>query len=457
MAIEPSMPPGALYRAVWRWHFVAGLLALPFLLLLGITGGLYLFKPEIESLVYRHLEYVTPRAQTVAPSHMVAAVEAGAGGRVLQLTLPKDSGRSATMLVRMPSGEARTAFADPHDGRLLGTTDYGGIMQTVRKIHSLQLFGFWASALIEITAGWAIVLVGTGFVLWWPRGRKNGVVSIRGKPSKRLFWRDVHAVTGASAGLVIAFLALTGMPWSMVWGDYVHRWTTEAGLGQPVAPAPAMPEWMMALDTAPAASATHHHMDEANAELPWAVQGATRQSTPSAHSRINVDEAVRLARRNGLALPFSLSFPLGPNGAWVASYAPDKAEDVRTLYLDRSDGHVLGDVRFGDYGPAAKAISWGIAVHQGQQYGGANRILMLAGCIAIVVLALSSLVMWLKRRPAGGIGIPPLPQSRAARRGVLAVVILAGLLFPLVGLSLVAALCVEAAIAGWRRLRPAGT
>ena len=44
-------------------------------------------------------------------------------------------------------------------------------MQLVRKIHSLQKFGFWASCLIEIVAGWAIVLVGTGVFLWWPRGK----------------------------------------------------------------------------------------------------------------------------------------------------------------------------------------------------------------------------------------------------------------------------------------------
>jgi uncharacterized iron-regulated membrane protein len=450
---EPSLPAGALYRAVWRWHFIAGLLVLPFLLLLGVTGGLYLFKPEIESLVYPQLEYVTPRAETVAPSRMIAAVEAGTGGHVLQLTLPAAPQRSAKMLVRMPSGEARTAFADPHDGRFLGATDYGGIMQTVRKVHSLQMFGFWASALIEITAGWAIVLVGTGFVLWWPRGRRGGVVSVRGSPSKRLFWRDIHAVTGASAGLVIAFLALTGMPWSMVWGDYVHRWTTEAGLGEPAPPAKTMPEWLLATDASPAAGGAHHHMDEAKPELPWAVAGVARASTASERSQIGVDEAVRLASLAGLKRPFSLSLPFGPKGAWVASYVPDKAEDVRTLYFDQYDGHLLGDVRFGDYGPAAKAISWGIAVHQGQQFGGVNRALMLAGCIALVMLALSSIVMWLKRRPAGGLGIPPPPTDCGAARGVLIVVIVAGIVFPLVGLSLIAAFCLEGAIGLVRRLR----
>ncbi|RYY51963.1 MAG: PepSY domain-containing protein, partial [Comamonadaceae bacterium] len=46
----PAHPPGALaaspvsglYRRVWRWHFYAGLVCLPFLALLALTGALYL-------------------------------------------------------------------------------------------------------------------------------------------------------------------------------------------------------------------------------------------------------------------------------------------------------------------------------------------------------------------------------------------------------------------------------
>jgi uncharacterized iron-regulated membrane protein len=41
----PGPAQTALYGAVWRWHFLAGLFALPFLLNLAVTGGLYLFTP----------------------------------------------------------------------------------------------------------------------------------------------------------------------------------------------------------------------------------------------------------------------------------------------------------------------------------------------------------------------------------------------------------------------------
>ncbi|HEY0115551.1 MAG TPA: PepSY-associated TM helix domain-containing protein, partial [Allosphingosinicella sp.] len=38
---------------MWRWHFYAGLIVLPVLVWLAVTGGLYLYKPEIERAVYR--------------------------------------------------------------------------------------------------------------------------------------------------------------------------------------------------------------------------------------------------------------------------------------------------------------------------------------------------------------------------------------------------------------------
>ncbi len=34
---------GAFYRAMWRWHFYAGLIVLPVLALMAVTGALYLY------------------------------------------------------------------------------------------------------------------------------------------------------------------------------------------------------------------------------------------------------------------------------------------------------------------------------------------------------------------------------------------------------------------------------
>lgn len=37
------------YRAVWRWHFYAGIFSIPFVMILSITGAIYLFKPQIQA------------------------------------------------------------------------------------------------------------------------------------------------------------------------------------------------------------------------------------------------------------------------------------------------------------------------------------------------------------------------------------------------------------------------
>lgn len=61
---------------------------------------------------------------------------------------------------------------------------------------------------------------------------------------------------------------------------------------------------------------------------------------------------------------------------------------------------------------------------------------MLLACAAIVLLCVSAAVMWWKRRPVGGLGVPPLPADPRTLRGVLALLVLCGLLFPLMGASL---------------------
>lgn len=460
MATYESATTSTLYRAVWRWHFIAGLLVLPFLLLLAVTGGLYLFSPELDHLVYRSWDQVAADGRTISAAALVRRVEQQTGGQVLQLALPKRPDRAVRMTVYLPQAGSHTAFVDPHDGSVLGTTRFGGVMQIVRKLHSLQYFGPAASWLVEAAAGWAIVLVGTGVFLWWPRGRRGGVVTVRGRPAERMFWRDTHAVTGVFAGLVIVFLAVTGMPWSDVWGGKVQELATHAGLNRPDPPAEVVPEWQLetfaprGADLALPQEHGHHH-GAAAPSLPWALEKA---SPPHSHAAehaapIDIDRAIAAFERAGLPRPYSVTLPQGPAGAFVGTYTPDKVEDVRVVYIDQYDAHVLDDVGYARFGAAAKVIEWGIAVHQGQQFGSINRYVMLAGCIAIVVLAVSSITMWWKRRPKKSLGLPPPPADARVYRWLIAIVAPVALFYPLVGASLLIALLLDGAITLLARLR----
>lgn len=221
-AAEPAADTAngvSLYRAIWRWHFFAGLLVIPFLLNLAVTGSLYLFKDEINSTFFGYRYSVRPAGEALSAERIAeiaaSAVPASTATSYKDPVLPE---RSAIVTLSSDAG-SMLVFVNPYDGKVLdvvGSTDEFNYV--VKRIHSLAYFGTITNRLIEIAGGFAMVLVVTGIYLWWPRRQTGGVVSVRGTPGRRVFWRDLHAVTGAFAGVLIFFLAMSGMPWSGYWG-----------------------------------------------------------------------------------------------------------------------------------------------------------------------------------------------------------------------------------------------
>ncbi len=437
---------GGLYAALWRLHFFAGLIVLPVLLLMAATGGLYLFKAEIDGLLYGRLNRAPVSEARLPPSAWVAAAEAESGGQAARLTLPAPGG-SAAVLVRMPDGGERLLHLDPADARLIGENPPGGSLGWVKRLHSLETFGPRANLLAEIAAGWAIVLVVTGLLLWWPRAGRPAL-ALRGNPARRTFWRDLHTLFGVFAGAVILFLAVTGMPWSAVWGQQVRAITNEAGWGRPPAP-PTAGGWRPA-----AAAEARSHVHSAS---PWALQGEALALEPRAKADFaDMIDQVAAAASARMAPPFDLTLSREGDLAWAASRPTGgRVEDTRTLYL-APDGAMLADIAYGDFGPAAQTIEWGIAVHQGQQFGWPNKLVMLAGCLAIWGLAISGLAMWWKRRPARRLAAPPRPPSLRAYAAAALIVLPLALLYPLVGATLAGALTIDILLLRLvRRHRPA--
>ena len=62
-----------LYRVVWRWHFYAGMIIAPSLIVVVATGALYIFKDELEGVIYPGVTYVEPAAERVSYEQQKAA------------------------------------------------------------------------------------------------------------------------------------------------------------------------------------------------------------------------------------------------------------------------------------------------------------------------------------------------------------------------------------------------
>ncbi|MDP9759750.1 PepSY-associated TM helix domain-containing protein [Agrobacterium tumefaciens] len=434
-----------LYRAVWRWHFYAGLFVLPFLISLAVTGALYLFRDEFDNFIHSDLKRieVAQNVPKALPSDILAAAVAAVPGTAVKYTTPGDPGASTEITVSTAEGK-RAVYVNTYTGQVAGSLpDRGTIMWTIRYIHSLKYFGTYTRYLIEIAAGWSILLVATGIYLWWPRKQSGGVLTVRGTPKKRVFWRDTHAVTGIFVGFFIVFLAVTGMPWSGVWGAKVNEWANGSNFGYPAGVRTDVPM-------------SGEHLDHM-AKTSWSLEQAkVPESTASATGQpIGIDAAIARFDGLGLATGYTVVLPTKPTGVYSGSVYPDDLSKQRVVHLDQYSGKPLIDMSYSDYGPLGKVLEWGINVHMGQQFGLANQIVLLAACVGIVLLAVSAGIMWWKRRPRGSLGVPPLPQDKRVLRGLLALLAIGGILFPLVGASLLVMLVLDLIVQSREKQRAA--
>ena len=436
-AARPRMASSDLYRAVWRWHFYAGLLVLPFLITMALTGGAYLFRDEIDRMLHADIKSVAvQQTATLRPEQLVASALTTVPGRAVKFTDPPAPDASAEVTVATDDGQRMAVYVDPYGGDVLGARpDRSTVMWTVRYLHSLRYFGPVARGIIEIVGGWTILLVGTGLYLWWPRGQAGGVVTVRGTPERRVFWRDTHAVTGLFIGGFIVFLAVTGMPWSQVWGGKVNEWANGSNFGYPSGVRVDVPMSSKRLsETSPTS---------------WSLEQAQiPTTTPPAEEAepIGLDAAVATFDRLGLHAGYAVSLPASPTGVYSGSVYPDDLTQQRVVHLDQYSGEPLVDMSYADYGPMGRWLEFGISTHMGQQFGLANQLLLLAVCAGVILLAVSAGMMWWKRRPSRSLGVPPMPADPRVFRGLLAILIVGGVLFPLTGASLVVMLGLDIAV-----------
>ncbi|KQP13987.1 PepSY domain-containing protein [Methylobacterium sp. Leaf93] len=434
-----------IYRAVWRWHFYAGLLCLPFLVLLSTTGAIYLYKDEINATLFAHrTEVAAQNRASVSASRLVyTASEAVPGGVPVSFT--GQASATASALVTMREGGSRIqVYLNPYNADVLDVVNVeSDPMMVVRRLHSLSYFGTVANGIVEVVAGFAIILVVTGTYLWWPRGqgggKGGGVVTVRATPSKRVWWRDLHAVTGLVAGAGLFFLAITGLPWSVWWGQQVRALSNEAGLGQP-----------RALWAGKAVSAVP--MKDRLTQAGWTMEDAPMPvSQPADAPAIGLDRA--LAILDGLGMPrgYEVALPEGPTGIYAAAIYPRDVDRQRLISLDQYTGAPLVDVAFADLGSVGQAIQYGIGLHKGEYWGRLNQLAMLAFCLATILLSVTAAVMWWKRRPASGLGVPPWPRDRRIAATVTALVLGLGALFPLTGLAILAMIGLDLGIQALRR------
>jgi len=452
-----SRPTPSFYNLAWRWHFYAGLFVAPFMILLALTGIIYLFKPQLDPLLYDHLLNVTPAHHSLSADEQLSRVQATyPQGHISQYLPPINPQRSGQFVVHN-GGHELNVFINPYTGQVLGEQDAKLNLQAVaRALHGELMIGTLGDRLVELAAGWGVVLVVSGLFLWWPRGQSAaGILWPRLSRRGRVLWRDLHVVTGFWGAALLLFMLISGMTWTGFWGkQYADLWNRF-----PVA------MW----NDVPKSDIEARSLNTANRQtVPWAME-----NTPMPVSGAHAEHMAHAAHTSGPAAPgitlqavvdtatarqveagYSLTLPPTATGVFtIAVFAEDPRNDA-TLHVDQYTGTVLADVRWQHYSNVARATEMGVMLHEGKLFGPLNQIVMLLVCLMILLSSVSGLVIWWKRRPQGGLGVPPLRHDLPTWKAGVAIMLALAIAFPLVGASLIAVWGLDRLWLMVRKLRP---
>jgi uncharacterized iron-regulated membrane protein len=437
-----------LYFAVWRWHFYAALYAIPFFVMLALSGMTILWFTAIAP-EYGDRLAVTPAGQALRLTELeAAALAAHPGGTVDKYIAPYDTTTPALLRVQTAAGAQMLAL-DPYTGVVLRDRPEAGTWNKwATSLHGQLLTGVDGGIgdyLVETAASLGILLVVTGFWLAWPRNGEGfaAMVLPRFSASGRAFWKSLHRAAGTWIGIVLAFFLISGLAWAGIWGGkFVQAWSQF----------PAE-KW-----GAPLSDKTHAAHNAVGAkEVPWALEltplplsgSQVGQQLLPMGTPVVFDTVLEGARALGFVGRVQIKAPQDATGVWTISqdsmsYDSDHPTADRTVHIDQYTGKVLADVRFSDYSLPGKAMAVGIALHEGQ-IGLLNIVLNFGFCLTVIFLCVGGLVMWWLRRPAkaGRLAAPPLPADLPMTGGVVFTLLLLSLAVPVLGLTLLGILALD--------------
>jgi uncharacterized iron-regulated membrane protein len=347
------------YRALWRWHFHAGMFCIPFVLVLALTGSIYLFKPQIDAFADRGVDSLAiTGTRATAEAQIAAALAAVPRSKLFVYEIPREADDAVRVHLYSPEGTGLIVYVHPETLAILKSVPHTHrLTEIVRTIHSNLLAGRTGSILIELAASWAIVMLGTGLYLWWPRDVRGiaGVLYPRVNRGRVVLWRDLHAVTGIWVSAFAMFLLITALPWTVVWGAGLDK--TRALL------TPEKKEW--------AASPIDEH-----------AQHRGEADAAGVSASVTLDDIIRRVAPLGLEPPVRVYLPSERMPVFRVRAETQNRPLVRELELDARSGEVLRDKNFGQKPAIDRIIGVGIAAHEGQLFGLGNQLLGLFTALA---------------------------------------------------------------------------
>ena len=353
MTVEWSMR-----KLLFNLHLCVALVAAVFVVILGVTGSIMAFEPELGHLFHPHRAYVRPQGHALSLAELAAAATRAYPGKPVEgyyLSTSPDLSYQVWL-------GNRAVYVNQYTGEVLGEGSQGpDFLDRIHQLHLRLLLHDRRDSgkLLMSSVGVAILfLLFSGLYLWWPVKR----VSVALGASSRRFWFDLHNAVGVFSLLFLLLLALTGV--MIGFDDQL------------------LPSLYRATGTKPA------------------VLPSLQETPPVGAQPISPDQALAIAR-TALpgAAPILIAVPRPRDPYRIAARFPeDLTPGGRSrIAIDSYNGKVLL-VQSSRAAPiVTHLVTLNRALHTGDILGRPSKAVMSLASLMLALQAVSGLTMWWKR------------------------------------------------------------
>jgi uncharacterized iron-regulated membrane protein len=195
-----------------KFHLWLGLSTGLVVFILGITGAIYCFAPELQSLQ----PYRTVKEETrvfLTPSQIQQIAESNLPGKAPQRIYYDARDKAVMVLFSKKDEYTYSVFINPYSGQVLKVRDNDkDFLSVVLQLHRTLLIPYGHDIIRWSTVIFIFMMI-SGIILWWPKKRSTA------KHGFRIMWRahpkrlnyDLHKVLGFYVTWVVIFTALTGL------------------------------------------------------------------------------------------------------------------------------------------------------------------------------------------------------------------------------------------------------
>jgi len=344
-------------KLILNIHLAIGIVAGVFVTLLGVTGGILAFEPELDRISHRDISYVKPGGRALSLAEIGNAISQKYPGEGIVAYLPSTNPDFPTRVI-LSRG---IVSINQYTGDVLGVRTRGqSFLGTVRVLHVRLAMGNPGPFILKWSSLATVVSLLSGLYLWWPVKRMR----IAGRWWSARFWYDLHSAIGFYSLLPALVLAGTGTV--IGFEDHVSRLFDYISPQRPIENDLVLP--VAKLEEAPLIG-PDQAVAIASAQLPGGVP-----------------YRVQMPRYGGLYVV-------------ALEYLQRRVAGERNLIsLDPATGKVISAHFSSDLSFRVRLLAANGAIHDGSIWGTPSRIVAAIASMLLPLQATSGLLIWLRRK-----------------------------------------------------------